>query len=62
MPKRKQSKTGREVTQVDRERELRGLIKQVERKKSGSAPPKKESPHDFIERRMRIKPKPNAGG
>lgn len=57
MPKRKTSKTSREMVQADRERELRDLIERVETEKSGGAPPEKESPHDFIERRMRIKPR-----
>jgi hypothetical protein len=58
MPKRKTSKTSGEAAQADRERELRELIEQVETKKSGSVPLEKESPHDFVERRMRSKPKP----
>jgi hypothetical protein len=57
MPKRKTSKTNREIAQADRERELRELIERVETEKSGSKPPEKESPHDYIERRMRTKPR-----
>jgi hypothetical protein len=44
-----------EVAQVTRERELRDLIERVETEKSGSVRPLKESPHDFVERRMREK-------
>jgi len=59
MPKRKTSKT-REMAQAERERELRELIERVETEKSGSTPPEKESPHDYIERRMRTKPRKDA--
>lgn len=58
MPKRKTSKASSEGPQADRERELRELIQQVETEKCESVAPEKESPHDFVERRMRIKPKP----
>lgn len=58
MPKRKASKADGEGSQAARERELRDLIEQAEAKKSGNTPPEKESPHDFVERRMRIRPKP----
>jgi hypothetical protein len=58
MPKRKTSKAGSEGAQADRERELRKLIDQVETEKCENVSPGKESPHDFVERRMRIKPKP----
>jgi hypothetical protein len=43
------------AAQPNRERELRDLIEQVEAEKSGSLPPSKESPHDFVERRTRDK-------
>jgi hypothetical protein len=43
------------AAQPTRERELRDLIEQVEAEKSGSPRPLKESPHDFIERRVREK-------
>ena len=39
-----------------RERELRTLIDQVEQQKSGTVRPGTESPHDFVERKMREKP------
>ena len=45
--------------QADRERELRDLIKKVESETSGSAPPKDESPHDFVERKKREQSKPD---
>jgi hypothetical protein len=59
------SKTGKsedeakkdEAAQAARERELRDLIKGAEAKKSGSVPPSDESPLDFVERKMRDKPK-----
>ena len=57
MPKRKISKAGSVGAQANRERELRELIEQVEAEKGGSVPPEKESPHDFVERKMRIKAK-----
>ena len=41
-----------------RERELRDLIDRVEAEKSGNVRPSRESPHDFVERRMREKTKP----
>jgi hypothetical protein len=46
-----------EVAQAARERELRDLIGRVEAEKSGAARPTSESPHDFVERRMRDKSK-----
>lgn len=58
MPGRKTTKPGSEDAQADRERELRNLIEQVEAEKLGTEPSKKESPHDFVERRMRIKRRP----
>ena len=57
MRKRKTSKTSGKAAQADRERQLRELIEQAETKKSGALP-EKESPHDFVERRMRSTPKP----
>ena len=42
-----------EVAQSARERELRKLIENAEQEKSGKIPPSGESPHDFIERKMR---------
>jgi hypothetical protein len=59
MPKRKTSKAGGEAAQANRERELRELIEQVEAEKGGIVPPEKESPHDFVERKMRNKLKPD---
>jgi hypothetical protein len=38
-----------------RDRELRDLIERVEAEKSGNVRPSNESPHDFVERRMREK-------
>jgi hypothetical protein len=60
MPKRK-TPSGSEATvggtaQADRERELREMVQRVENTKSGTVPPEKESPHDFVERKMREKP------
>jgi hypothetical protein len=46
-----------EATQAARERELRELIERAEAEKSGSVPPSQESPHDFVERKMRDKSK-----
>jgi hypothetical protein len=43
--------------QAARERELRELIEGAEREQGGSKPPSHESPHDFIERKMREKSK-----
>jgi len=43
------------AAQPTRGRELRELIEEVEAEKSGSPRSSKESPHDFIERRMREK-------
>jgi len=59
MPERKTPKADSDAAQQDRERELLELIEQVETEKGGSVPPEKESPHDFVERKMRIKPKPS---
>jgi hypothetical protein len=39
--------------QAAREMELLDLIDQVEKEQSGSLRPKHESPHDFVQRRMR---------
>jgi hypothetical protein len=60
MPKPKTAKSERgdvkdEVAQAARERELRDLIDRVETEKSGRVRPSNESPHDFVERRMRDK-------
>jgi hypothetical protein len=60
MPKPKTAKSERgdikdEVAQAARERELRDLIDRVETEKSGSVRPSNETPHDFVERRMRDK-------
>jgi hypothetical protein len=51
MNNEKTPKPGKE--QADRERELRDMIESVESETSGSAPPKTESPHDFVERKKR---------
>jgi hypothetical protein len=48
-------KAATEAARATRERELRDLIERVEAEKSGSMPPSNESPHDFVERRMREK-------
>jgi hypothetical protein len=45
------------AAQAARARELREIIERVEAEKSGSARPAYESPHDFVERRMREKTK-----
>ena len=55
--KSRDSKSTDEGAQAARERELRELIERVEKEKSGDLRPEKESPHDFIERAMREKPK-----
>jgi hypothetical protein len=44
-----------EVAQATRDRELRDLIERVEAEKSGNVRPSNESPHDFVERRIREK-------
>jgi hypothetical protein len=44
-----------------REREMRDLIDQVEKEKSGKVSPAHESAHDFVERRMREKAKKPGG-
>jgi hypothetical protein len=44
-----------EAAQAAREKELRELIDRVEKEQSGSLRPQKESPHDFVQRRMREK-------
>jgi hypothetical protein len=59
MPKRKTPKVGSRGAQAKRERELHELIEQVEAKKGGIVLPEKESPHDFVERKMRNKLKPD---
>jgi hypothetical protein len=46
-----------DAAQAARARELRELIERVEAEKAGSASPAHESPHDFIERKMREKTK-----
>jgi hypothetical protein len=60
MPKPKTAKsehgdTKDEVAQAAREHELRDLIDRVETEKSGSVRLSNESPHDFVERKMRNK-------
>lgn len=50
-------KSNDEAAQAARERELRELIERVEKEQSGSLRPQNESPHEFIERRMREKSK-----
>jgi hypothetical protein len=52
-----EKKSNDEAAQAARERELRELIKRVELEQSGSLRPQKESPHEFVERRMREKSK-----
>jgi hypothetical protein len=59
-PKMKKStgkKNGDETAQANRERELRGLIEGVEKRLSESERPQNESPHDYVERRMRERTK-----
>jgi hypothetical protein len=46
-------KSNDERAQANHERELREMVEDVEKRLSGSKPPQNESPHDFIERRMR---------
>jgi len=56
MPKPDTEKSeGNEAAQASRERELQELIKRAEQTKGGSLRPSNESPHDFVERRMREK-------
>jgi hypothetical protein len=43
--------------QAARENELLDLIEQVEKEQSSSLRPQHESPHDFVQRKMREKPK-----
>jgi hypothetical protein len=59
MPKKEDIKNQGNA-QAERERELRELIERVETQKSESTSPEKESPHDYIERRMRTKPRKDA--
>ena len=56
--KNKDSKNKDEAAQAAREQQLRELIEQVEKERSGSLRPEKESPHEFVERRRREKSKP----
>lgn len=42
--------------EAKRERELRDLMQRAENATSADEPPQKESPHDFVERKMREKP------
>ena len=49
-----------EAARAARERELRELIQRVQKEHSGSSPPKKESPHDFVERKRREQKKGKA--
>jgi hypothetical protein len=42
--------------EAKRERELREMVQRAEHAKSGDGQPEKESPHDFVERKMREKP------
>jgi hypothetical protein len=46
-----------EVAQSTRERGLRDLIERVEAEKDGRVRPSNESPHDFVERRIRERSK-----
>jgi hypothetical protein len=46
-----------EAAQAAREKELRELIERAEKAQSGNSPPKHESPHDFVQRKMSEKPK-----
>jgi hypothetical protein len=55
--KSRDKKSTDEGAEAARERKWREMIEQAEKKKSGSLPPQKESPHDFIERTMNEKPK-----
>jgi hypothetical protein len=51
--KRADKKSGEETAQAAREQELRELVERVAKEQSDSLSPRTESPHDFIERRMR---------
>jgi len=42
--------------EAKRERELREMMQRAENAASGDEPPEKESPHDYVERKMREKP------
>jgi hypothetical protein len=42
-----------EAAEAAREKELQELIEQVEKKQSRGSRPERESPHDFVQRRMR---------
>jgi len=44
------------AAQAKRERELRDMMQRVEDAKTGILPADKESPHDFVERKMRERP------
>jgi hypothetical protein len=44
------------VGETKRERELREIVQRAENGKSADEQPEKESPHDFVERKMREKP------
>jgi hypothetical protein len=55
-PKKAKGERGNiKVAEAARERELRDLIARIETKKSDGGRPPSESPHDFIERKMREK-------
>jgi hypothetical protein len=60
MPERKtpsaSEATAEAVAQAEREREMRKMLQRVEDAKTGAVPPEKESPNDFVERKMREKP------
>jgi nitroimidazol reductase NimA-like FMN-containing flavoprotein (pyridoxamine 5'-phosphate oxidase superfamily) len=56
MPERKMPSVSEAAAQAERERELRKMMQRVEDVKSGVVPPEKESPHDFVEKKMREKP------
>jgi hypothetical protein len=51
--KSRDKKSKDQEAQAARERELQQMIEQVEKQASGLSRPKKESPHDFVERRSR---------
>lgn len=53
--KSQDNKNNDEAARAAREQELRNLIQQVELEQAGKLRPQKESPHEFIERRMREK-------
>ncbi|WP_143279357.1 hypothetical protein [Bradyrhizobium ottawaense] len=55
-PKNEDAATKDPAAEADRERQLRDMIERAEDKKSGTKPPEKESPHDFVERKSRDKP------